>query len=299
MIAACRDCNGKFGHSFEAQSALMLYAMQTSMATWGLTFKQAPRLWKRALSHRGLEFDLLVEDSEPKFRLSRPIQQRTKAGKLVSIIFGNIKQAELAAKSARRKGNKSAEVERILVETTRPQIPLQYELSPQLLRTGLKMCSALATKLPHFSVDEISDARISLKGPSRRLPSNVDPAFETYSSLDQLRKPLSHVIYVERTPTMTYGVVQFFGVIQLFCRLGVAGQKLSPTGHLGVLDPISGDEEFRETTPLSLPFPTSVSENELQTVAQLWLSKFEKSAKKRGATKPLKLEGRASYVSTK
>lgn len=296
-MPACKQCNEIFGSTFEGRAALMLYGMQVSMSTWGLSFNQTAPAWRRAFEHMGLEFDVSVEGAEPRFRLSRPIKEVGKDGKLAAISFGNKKEAERAVKRARKKGHDKAVAQKIYVEMPAPQIPFVFELNPGVLRTALKMCYALSTSLPGFTLNEVAHARAILKGDPGRLPVNVIPSFEIHESLDAMREPLSHIIYVERDETRVYGVVQFFGVLQLYCGLGRPNGSAPCAARVGILDPLTGVEKFSGVEPLRLPMPTVIGDVELSQAADAWLKRFQEGAVSRGATKPVNLEGTLSYKS--
>ena len=107
---------------------------------------------------------------------------------------------------------------------------------------------------------------------------NVQIAFANYESLDSLRPPLAHVIYLERRKGLTYGVVQFFGVIQLFLILGINLKAESNPAILGILDPLQGAESFTAVEALNLPAPRPASPSEFNALNQAWLRKFEESA---------------------
>lgn len=273
-ILACKGCNETAGNTFEARAALMVYGMQVSMSTWGLSFKRTAPPWKRAHKYRGLEFDISAQGSEPKLTLSCPIKEINEEGKLASITFGNRKEAERVAQRAGRKGNKRVVVQKLGVEIDQPQIPFRFELSPDLLRTGLKMCYALSTRLAGFTLNEVAHARSILQGDPNFLPVNVIPAFETYAALDHLRLPLSHVIYVERNGARVSGVIQFYGVIQLFCGLGISASTESSSARLGLLDPLTGTERFSDLNSLGLNFPTPITQEVLSEVGQFGWKNF-------------------------
>lgn len=110
-----------------------------------------------------------------------------------------------------------------------------------------------------------------------------------------MREPLSHVIYVERDETRIYGVVQFFGVLQLYCGLGRPNGAAPCAARVGVLDPLTGIEEISDVEPLRLPMPTVIGDEELSQAANAWLKRFQEGAVRRGATKPVNLEGTLSY----
>lgn len=297
-IPACKQCNDIFGSTFEGQAAVMLYGMQVSMSTWGLSFSQTAPAWRRAFEHMGLKFDILIEGAEPKLQLSHPIKEVGKDGKLKAISFGNKKEAERAVNKARKRGHDKAVMQKLHVEIPAPQYPFVFNLGPHVLRTALKMCYALSTTLPGFTLGEVANARAVLKGDHGRMPTNVTPAFEVYDSLDAIREPLSHVIYVERGEAHIYGVVQFFGVVQLFCELGIPQDSATRAARIGILDPITGVERFPEVDLLGLPAPAVLRGEELSEGAAAWLKRFEEVAVSRGARNTVDLSGTLSYETT-
>lgn len=296
-ISACKQCNQVFGSTFEGRAAVMFYGMQVSMSTWGLSFSQTAPAWRRAFEHMGQEFDILIEGEEPKLQLSRPIKEIGEDGKLKAISFGNEKEARRAINKARKKGHDKAIVQKLRVEIPAPQYPFVFDLGPYVLRTALKMCYALSTSLPSFNLDDVAHARSILKGDPDRLPVNVRPAFEVYDSLDAVREPLSHVIYVERDAGRIYGVVQFFGVLQLFCGLGAPKGSATQAARVGILDPLTGIEKFSDADPLGLPTPTLVKGEQLSHAVSGWRKRFQEGAVSRGATNLIKLDGTISFKS--
>jgi hypothetical protein len=188
-------------------------------------------------------------------------------------------------------------MQKIQVEMPAPHVPFVFDLGPYVLRAALKMCYALSTSLPGFTLAEVAHARAILKDDPGRPPIDVVPSFDIYESLNSLREPLSHVIYVERGETIIYGVVQFFGELQLYCALGRPDGSAPRAARVGILDPLTGAERFSDVNPLSLPLPTELGDEELSQAADAWLKRFQEAAVARGATKPINLEGTLSFFS--
>ena len=137
-------------------------------------------------------------------------------------------------------------------------------------------------------------------------PDNITEAYCTYKLLDGLRKPLSHLIYVERSQGIVSGVVQFFGCIQLYTRLLVPlsthlidygggystfaqATDLNPPSNvamLATLDPVTGIEKFKHIRPLLLPEPV---EFDHVNGSRKWMKKLETQLKRRGMKGTLKL----------
>lgn len=87
-----------------------------------------------------------------------------------------------------------------------------------------------------------------------------------------------------------YGVVQFFGVIQLFCRLGILGSRAPGAALMASLDPVTGDERFSDVPPLDLPYPPYfIPLEEYPRLMEGWMKKCRDEAIKRGATNPPEL----------
>ena len=97
---------------------------------------------------------------------------------------------------------------------------MTLEIGPDVRRLALKMCIALSSLLPDFDLKEIGEARLFLRGDIAPVVNTL-VAFDRYEAVDSIREALAHVIYVERGRTRVYGLVQFFGAVQIFCRLGL------------------------------------------------------------------------------
>ena len=294
-IVACAKCNNTFGHTFEAAAAAdTLHPLHVSIASWGLPLRKRERAWRRAFEFRGMQLDVTVTDEGVKLRLSGPVPQAGADGKPASVLYADRRDAEKAARQVEKKKGGRVSVEKVLVEITPFHMPFNFLVDSNLGRTALKMCAALSTFLPGFSLSEITEARPVLRG-ERPWEECVTIAFKSYDSLEALRPPLSHVIYVERHQGRLHGVIQFFGVIQLYCRLGASTGSAPEAGMLGTLDPITGAEEILPVTPLGLsPPPDPYKLPELFSRGSgVWLMKFEESARERGASETVNLTGTA------
>jgi HNH endonuclease len=294
-ISCCKPCNDRFGFSFEASVSEMVKAMRVSMRTWGLQLAGSGETWKSAHEHEGLKFDLSSDGIRTGLRLSTPIPERAADGTTSAVWFGTLAEAERALRNTRRKG-RSGSIEKTSTEVGFSGAHFNFQVDRALYRTALKMCTAISVLDPRFSSLDTGYARLVLQGDAQSDPvPNVRIAFDNYGSLDSLRPPLSHVIYVERRSGRTCGVVQFFGVIQLFVDMGIAPRLAADAAILGVLDPLSGVERFDATIEsLNLPDPRPLEEKDITESNGMWLRKFEESAIARGATSPPQLSGRLS-----
>lgn len=292
-IICCYECNNNFGRTFEAAAAVTtLHPLHVSISSWGLKLKNTVPPWRRAYEHQGMKFDIASEEGKTKLRLSRPIVERNARGQTIAISFPDRKDAEKAIRQSKARGkSKEATIETIRFEVS-SGMPFKFQLDKNLNRTALKMCAALSTFLPEFSVEELAIAQVGLLG-TLSSSKAVCPSFIAYSGLDSIREPLSHLVYVERGRRYVYGVVQFFGVIQLYCLLGPS-KSLVRSAHVASLDALTGKETFRSTSCLDLSPPTNISgqKKELEAEMSKWLERFRESAIKRNASAPPKLAGK-------
>lgn len=169
------------------------------------------------------------------------------------------------------------------------QYVASYTIGSALRRLALKMCVAAYMLLPEEPIyEEVSEARIYLTG-SHKAETQVNSvytAISDYVTLDALRRGLSHVIYVERSAGRVYGVVQFFGFLQLYCRLGTA-RATKPAAVLCTLDPVLGEEVMRRADPLGLDEPPySIPREEYTAAMMRWQEKQRREIIARGGKAP-------------
>ena len=294
-VAACRTCNSTFGHTFEAESAKILQPIYISIATWGVPVQPLACVWQKAFTQGGKTYDLIMDASGVTPELSRAVPHITfdESGDIVSREFRGTDRTR-ATKFGRQIVAAGAAKDVEIVNTP-PQpldlhgLELKLEIGPALKRTAIKIACALASLLPGYHPDEISVARDVLNARNPEIPS-VTPVFWRRRAIDALRTPLSHMAYVERTQGQLHGIVQFFGIAQLHCRLGPATSD-DRVAAAGVLDPVAGTELFQETLPLDLgtpPYPVTV--DDYRVGVQSWLERFREDAVARGATFPPALQ---------
>jgi hypothetical protein len=129
------------------------------------------------------------------------------------------------------------------------------EIGPDLQRLALKCLLGTATLLPGAGADEREAGRARLMAESYVPGDEVMVYLKGADRLTALREPLCHVAYVERSNGLVHGVVQFFGAIAIYCRLGTTD---GPTDALKLtLDPITVDEACEAVQPLRLEPPPS------------------------------------------
>jgi hypothetical protein len=287
-INACKECNNTFGHTFEGKASVALQALHVFISSWGLPLRSVDPIWKGAHTEDGKVYDLAIGPTAVTPLLGKPVIEYDENGDIIAGQYRTEKQAKQAAESLLKKG-KAKEVR---IEQLPPATPsleglgIVITLGPDLRRTVLKMCMGAATLLPDYDHQETGVARKYLNNVELPMENNI-PAYDQYPQIDERRKPLSHVIYVERGERYVSGFVQLFGVIQLYCHLGDSSKDGARTALIATLDPVNGDETFTETPLLNLEVPPyNILLHEYPRLMGGWLAKFGTEAAARGATHP-------------
>jgi HNH endonuclease len=250
-IICCTACNSTFGYTFEAETAKFLQRWHVFISSWGIPLRSVDPTWRRTLVHEGKPYDLSAGETGVTAKLSHPIIRRDTEGKVETAEFGDKRQAEKFARRMVVKGKaKEVQIEKgSLPQADKPGLGISLEIGADMQRMVMKMCMALSTVLPEFATEEVVTARkFLLAAPSSRAVDTIALS-GIYEQLDSRRSPLSHAIYVERNQDRLYGLVQFFGAIQLFCCLGAPVATAIQTALLASLDPVSGDEQVSEIPP--------------------------------------------------
>ena len=287
------NCNSKFGHTFEAGAAKYLQTLHVFISSWGLPLRSVSPIWVAAYSHDGKPYDLEVGETgvRPILSSSSPHIQWDEKGKIASREFRTQREAELFAKHLLKNG-KAKRVE--IVAVSPPEIDMaglgmELQLGPDIKRLALKISVAAATLLPHFTSESVFLARQYLTG-ARSAGYIVDvvlPAYDTFNELDSIRGSLCHLVYTVRARGDIWAVVQFFGVVQLYCRLGAYDASVPEAAILGTFDPVTGRENFSDAPIIQIPVPPfSIPAEIYASKLGQWLAKFRAEALSRGATHP-------------
>ena len=274
-----------------------------------MSLRSADPIWRSAFVHDDKTYDVSVGEAGAESELSKPAFEKDERNRIRVAEFrlSDRKQAERFAKTMAEKEN----VERVEIEVVYPEIPLKmaptFEIGSAIKRMALKMCIALSSMLPEFELEDVNEARKELFAEPSLIPINAREAYFTYEPIDTRRPALSHLIYIERSQARVYGLVQFFGAVQLFCRLGIPKGAVPDSGavYLGggfhtratsvpvsvgdstaliaLLDPVTGDEEIHASSPLNLIEPPICLDSQGW---EGWKSKLRGEALKRGANPP-------------
>ena len=108
--------------------------------------------------------------------------------------------------------------------------------------------------------------------------------FRQHEALVELKAPLTHVIYVERSRLGIYGIVRLFGGYQFYCVIGPPVLEFAPAALKGTLDPVSGNETFQPVDPLGIGSPfDSMAETLFHEGLASWAERIRNSAISCGA----------------
>lgn len=264
-VDACRQCNSMFGHCFEGPASRAMAPLFVGLTWCGIEQVGEP-VWRKALVHDGLDYDL---NANLKGTLSRPQIKRDDKGKFIGGRFPIWTKREKFGPKAKVK-----------IEREQTEIKLDQSEFPMELNVGLRQ---LATKMAvgfclHRGLERKHIAQSTfdfLRTPQPTI-SNVSLDLRVHQALDALVPHLSHVIHVCGAPEQQrlYGVVQFFSAFQFYVPLHTAydGPVVS---WLGTLNVKTKEEAFSEVPLLSIePAPIHITDEEYQLGLTNWFARY-------------------------
>jgi hypothetical protein len=283
-IRACKHCNDNFGHGFEALALRQIQNLQVYIGTWGISFHQSRLVYRKGYEQDGTFYDLSNTPGGVSLRLSKPAIQRDESGKITGGLFATEEEVHRFGANLVRKGLANG----IRVEPLQPVKRLStptvdFKIDYPLKRLALKMCTASVAAMTAWKLMRNPVLHEEPMSPMNDVPIMYDKV----AFLDRLRPALAHLIYIEADAMHAYGIVQFFGVLQVYCELPLLTGPALPEAFVGVLDPISGHEAFEPTPTLRITAPPrTLTIEALVCGMQEWLSEFTKQGIARGATSP-------------
>jgi len=280
-IRVCRDCNSRFGHSFEAKAARQLKRMQVFVSHFGLGLTLTPATWPSALEIDGTTYNLKSGPDGAQYELARPVILRNEAGDIIGGRARSRSEAEQFAASLIKKGKaKEIKIEEAPSENLN-DIRLSVDLSynEDLYRFSAKLACNMAIVMGREAlIKESGIARYLHGGPGW----GTRIAHCDTSAIRSLRPHLSHTVYIEFGP-QSHAVVILFGGMQIYVPLPATEQG----AILGFLDPITGEESFGEVKALNIT-PPSMLWTEAQARAHFadMTQRLAEEANARGAKHP-------------
>jgi HNH endonuclease len=296
-IRVCRDCNSRFGHSFEAESAKQVKQLQVFISHFGLDLTRSAATWPSALVIGDKTYDLRSASRGVQYELAHPVIRRDDSGQIVSGQSRSRREAEQLARNLVAKGKaKRVEIEESPGEILNDvKLGINGSFNPNLYRFATKLVANVLISMGRGSLIRNSGISQYLHGKGEWA---TGVGYSDTSGIRKLRPPLSHTVYIE-FGTPSHAIVLIFGEMQIYVPLPVA----SPGAILGFLDPITGEESFEEVTPIGfVPPPPFVSKEKAEADLKEMLRLLGEEAKARGATHPPDLHlvgfdlGRASVT---
>jgi HNH endonuclease len=286
-IRVCRDCNSRFGHSFEAKAAQQMKRMQVFVSHFGLDLTRTAATWPSALEIGGVTYDLKSRPTGVQYELARPVILRDAAGEIIGGRARSRSEAVRAMEGLVRKAKaKRYEIEEVSGEILN-DVKLNVDLSynEDLYRFSAKLAGNAAVAMGREALIKSSGIARYLHGDQTLAPSiaNCDT-----SAIRNLRPRLSHTIYIEFGQD-SHAFVILFGGMQIYVPLPAADVG----AILGFLDPVTGEECFSEVKAVNVAAPPKYW---TEAQARLFFSElsqqFANEAIARGAQRPPNLSVR-------
>jgi HNH endonuclease len=276
-VRACKPCNDRFGHTFEA-------TVSSTLAPLVIKFREAgiisPRrvVWKRAFQREGIDFDL---DSDLKAQPSKAVVSRDESQKFIRGIFPSEKAAASFLRGARADGKRVEVTTKQKQEAIHLPLDLRIEISTELRRLVMKIAVATAESMGFREQLLDNIARSFLLGEIEQC-DYVRRDFQIHKPLEALRTPLSHLVYVKGNNHTghCYAVVQFYGFLQYYAILNDTGFKALQFACAASLDVAKGyKEKFWIVEPIGIPKAPAVAGSLwMKQMSKNWRDKFSNEA---------------------
>jgi hypothetical protein len=283
-IRACKSCNDTFGHSFEAKNLHdTIIPLSMMLGRVGVPIALQDMKWKKELrTADGQVYDLSITPDGLQPQSAKPLVKRDPDDpKILQVTVNNDPES-------RKHLKQFSNPNKFRLESQTPGRPVRTEESTFTLNlnkatelTALKMAFASATLTLPDELAGFKAAALDLEeaeSDSRVRAATID--HRTHESLDASRAALCHTIYVEEYEGIIHGIVQFFGSFQCWVKLSDSATRSYNNAILATLDPITGEETFRDIPSLGIRKWTGDEvEDQLSPIR-----KFNKYALERGAT---------------
>jgi len=273
-IRACKNCNSRFGSTFEGIVSRSLAPFSVTLSRGGIK-PARPVLFRRAYQdEHGKWWDI---NSDGDGWLSVPEVRRGSDGHITAAHFRTQKEADALMRRAialgKHKYASGSDSKKIGLDKIRFQFRL--ELGDEIKKLVVKMCIAVVEETGLIKNAQFEVPRMFLQGSSVQ---NIPVYFDFRNlSIDDLRPPLAHLIYLDTNPRAkrTFGLVQFYGTVQFYCLLG----REAATDHQAVAFSLSpGDfrENFMEVRPppCITPAPKFITPEQRDEGLKKWANKF-------------------------
>jgi hypothetical protein len=272
-IRACKPCNDRFGHTFEGRICKDLAPFFTALRLCGIK-PARPFVWRRALKHDDVEYDI---NQDLIATPSKPVIQRDESGNIQSVIASSIKTCNQFVQGMQT--HRAGRVEITDHHHSLSSIPWnwRWEIGQDLRRLVLKMCAAMSEYFRPGS-ETFSRSALAYLAGDQRQRTPVRLVLRQYDQLAHIRSDLAHSIFVEADDKTgrSYGIVQLFGVMELYALLNNQFSRESFAAFAS-LDLLTRVENFQMLEALNLPeAPLFVSSQEYDQGTRAWQEKLMK-----------------------
>ena len=244
-IRVCRKCNSSFGHSFEGSASRQIKRLQVFISHFGLDLTKNAAIWPSALIIDDVTYDLVSGPEGVQYKLSKPVIIRDADGRIV----GGKARSRVEANRFVKELIASGKAKEVVISEEPGQafndikLETSFSFDQDLFRFATKLAAALTVDSGNGQLISSSGipAYLHMKG---NWPTSV--AYCNVSAVRKLRPPLTHTVYIELSQR-SYAIVLIFGFKKIFVPLP---PSVLNKGVLATLDPITGEEDFREVSPI-------------------------------------------------
>lgn len=254
-IRACKSCNDRFGHTFEGRLCNDIAPFFTMLRLCGIRSTR-PFIWKRALKHEGIEYDI---DQDLLATPSRPVFQRDDSGEIESVIPPHGKISEQLARRRSTRGRGQVKISKYQCSLSDTRWSWNWEIGQDVRKLALKMCAALSEYVRPRSKPLSRSALACLDDDCTQMPVRL-VLQQQHNKLERIRSSgIAHSIFVEADGTTgrAYGVIRFFGMLEFYALLNheFSGDSFAAYASLDLL---TRAETFCPAELLALPEPPAV-----------------------------------------
>jgi hypothetical protein len=282
-VRVCKRCNDRCGRTFEARNLKeTIIRLSILLARAGVPIAKKGLKWKNAVSTPdGQIYNLVLTADGVQTESAKPLVERDPSDpKVLRVTINSDPESRKLLKQFSNPKKFALQAETPGKPARTQESCFNLDLNKMVGLTALKMAFSAATLSFPDEVPNFANARLDLADTDENSTvRSVVFDHRVHRSLDGLRNPLCHTIYLEEQDGIIHGVVQFFGCFQAYVTLSDKASRSYKHAFLAALDPTTGEETFREIQRLEISKWTGND-----TADQLSpIRKFNAYARQRGA----------------
>ena len=255
-IRVCKGCNDRCGGIFEAWNLRQtIIRLSILLADAGVPISKKGLIWRNAVSTPdGQSYNLVLTENGVQTQSAKPLVRRDPDDpKVLNVTINNDPESRKFLKQFSNPKKFALEAATAGKPARTQESSFTLDLNKMVGLTALKMAVAATTLVFPDEVSHFATARLDLAGADEKSRvRSVVFDHRVHPSLDTIRDPLCHTIYVEEGHGIIHGVVQFFGCFQAYVTLSDKASRPYTNGFLATLDPTTGEERFGEIYRLGI-----------------------------------------------